>query len=57
MDIALLATINSNQKVSDAANLDVFKMAMNNCKQTGENTAEMIEAMDPNLGKNIDVRV
>lgn len=57
MDIALLATINSNQKVSDAANLAVFKMAMNNCKQTGENTAEMIEAMDPNLGKNIDVRV
>ncbi|URZ00955.1 YjfB family protein [Clostridium felsineum] len=57
MDIALLATINSNQKVNDAANLAVFKMAMNNCKQAGDNTTEMIEAMDPNLGKNIDIRV
>ncbi|KHD38326.1 hypothetical protein NL50_02140 [Clostridium acetobutylicum] len=57
MDIALLATINSNEKVNEAANLAVFKMAMNNCKQNGENTADMIEAMDPNRGNNIDVRV
>lgn len=57
MDIALLATVNSNIQTNDAVSFAVMKMAMNNSKQTGQNMTEMIKSADPNLGNHIDVKV
>lgn len=57
MDIALLATVNSSIQTNEAAILAVIKMAMNNSKECGEDTVQMIKSADPNLENNIDVRV
>ncbi|PJI07219.1 MULTISPECIES: YjfB family protein [Clostridium] len=57
MDIAVMATVSSNVRVCEQANIDVLKMAMNSSKQDGQDIAEMIQSMNPNLGNNIDTRV
>lgn len=57
MDIAVMATANSNARVCEQANIDVLKMAMNSSKQDGENITEMMQSMNPNLGNNIDTTV
>lgn len=57
MDIALLATVNSSVQTNEAASLEVIKMAMNNSKECGKDTVQMLKSADPNVGNNIDVTV
>lgn len=59
MDIGALSMVMNQSKVQNAANLSVMKMAMNTGKETATQMTEMLKnaAVDPNLGKHLDVRV
>jgi hypothetical protein len=59
MDIGALSIVMNQSKVQQSAGIAVMKMAMNTGKETATQMAEMMKnaAVDPNLGKNLDVRV
>lgn len=59
MDIAALSMVMSQSRVQESASISVMKMAMNTEKESAGQIAEMLKnvAVDPNLGKHLDVRV
>lgn len=62
MDIALLSAVSSNYRANTSASLDVMKLALDASKANGGNVVALLDSAapvsaDPNLGKNIDVRV
>lgn len=59
MDIAALSMVISQSKTQTAAGMAVMKKAMDTGKENATQMTEMIKniAVDPNLGKRIDVSV
>lgn len=59
MDIAALSMVMSQSKAQTAAGIAVAKIAMDTNKEAGTQMTEMMNnsAVDPNLGKYIDVSV
>lgn len=59
MDIASLSMVLNQSKLQQASSIAVMKIAMNTGKETAAHMTEMLKnaAVDPNLGKNLDVSV
>ena len=65
MDIAALSMNISQMKVAQQASISVFKMAMDTSKVQAVDLTQMLEAntkimeqsINPNLGKNIDIKL
>ncbi|MBT2293433.1 YjfB family protein [Paenibacillus albidus] len=58
MDIAALSTSLSQISLAQSAGLSVLNIAKNQAETQGQNLAKMLEtAIDPNLGKTLDIRV
>jgi hypothetical protein len=59
MDIAPLSMVMSQSRVQQSAGIAVMKMAMDTGKENATQITEMMKniAVDPNLGKHLDVRV
>ncbi|WP_160685259.1 YjfB family protein [Clostridium sp. C2-6-12] len=59
MDIASLSMAMSQTRVQESASIAVMGMAMDAGKQNATQMTEMISnlAVDPNLGKHIDISV
>ncbi|RCX18221.1 putative motility protein YjfB-like [Fontibacillus phaseoli] len=59
MDIAAAATVMSRTALSQAVGIRVLNMAKNQAEVQGQNLIQMLEQStgNPNLGKNVDIRV
>ncbi|GGG03880.1 hypothetical protein GCM10010912_55830 [Paenibacillus albidus] len=58
MDIAALSTSLSQISLAQSVGLSVLNIAKNQAEIQGQNMAKMLEtAIDPNLGKTLDIRV
>ncbi|RQN12310.1 putative motility protein [Clostridium butyricum] len=59
MDIGALSMVMSQSKVQESACISVMKMAMDTGKETATKMTEMMKnvAVDPNLGRHLDVKV
>lgn len=59
MDIAELSVAMSQSNVQQSAGIALIKKAMDNGEQNAMQMTEMMQsnAVDPNLGQNVDVRV
>lgn len=59
MDIAELSVAMSQSSVQQSAGITLIKKAMDNGEQNAMQMTEMMQnnAVDPNLGQHIDVRV
>ncbi|RIX50800.1 putative motility protein [Paenibacillus nanensis] len=58
MDIAALSTSLSSASLSQAVSIRVLSMAKGQAEQQGQSLVQMMNAsLDPNLGKNLDIRV
>lgn len=58
MDIGSLSTAMSQSSLSVAVGMKVLAMAKNQALQQGQDIVQMMQqSMDPNLGRNLDIRV
>lgn len=58
MDIAGLSMAMSQSKLMEQASLSVMKLALNTGKENAAEMTEMLEqSANPNLGRNLDVRI
>lgn len=59
MDIGALSMVMSQSRVQELAGISVMKMAMETGKETATQMTEMMKsvAVDPNLGRHLDVKV
>lgn len=58
MDIQRVSIEMATSKVTEQASTAMLKKSLDNYKQTGEQLTKMMElSVNPNLGKNIDVRL
>lgn len=59
MDIGSLSIAMSQSKVQQSAGIAIMKKAMDVGKENASQITEMMKnnAVDPNLGKNLDVKV
>lgn len=58
MDIAGLSMTMSQSKFMEQASLSVMKLALNAGKENAAEMTKMLEqSTDPNLGRNLDVRI
>ena len=65
MDIAAMSMFLNQAKLQQQVSTSVYRMALDNFEAQGETSAEMIKtalaeleaAVEPNLGRNLDVRV
>ena len=58
MDIQRVSIEMAANKVTEQASTAMLKKSLDNYKQTGEQLTKMMElSVNPNLGKNIDVRL
>ncbi|MCU6709021.1 YjfB family protein [Paenibacillus sp. J5C_2022] len=58
MDIAALSVAMNQAALSQAASLKVMNMAKGQAEQQGQNLVQMMNAsLNPNVGKNLDIRV
>ncbi|WP_082174056.1 YjfB family protein [Clostridium niameyense] len=57
MDIAAMSMSLNQWKLSEVAALSVMKMTMNSSNENAVRMTEMMEqALDPNLGQNLDLK-
>ncbi|MDQ2085092.1 YjfB family protein [Herbivorax sp. ANBcel31] len=65
MDVAAMSTMLSQSQIKQQASISVLKMAMDTGKRQmqdmtqmlNQNTKQMEQAVNPSLGKNIDVNI
>ena len=58
LDIAALSTSLSQASLSQAVGMKVLNLAKGQAEQQGQSLVQMMNAsLDPNLGKNLDIRV
>ncbi|MCR2803635.1 YjfB family protein [Paenibacillus soyae] len=58
MDIAAMSTMLSQASLSQAVGIKVLNMAKGQAEQQSQQLVQMMNAsLDPNLGKNLDLRV
>lgn len=58
MDIAGLSMAMSQSKLMEQASLSVMELAMNTGKENAAEMTKMLEqSSNPNLGRNLDVRI
>lgn len=58
MDISALSTVMKQNSLSQAVGIRLLKMSNDLATEQGQNIAKMIEqSAQPNLGKNLDIRV
>lgn len=57
MDIAAVSMAMSQNSLALAASLRVMSIAKDQANQQGQDLVQMLSSAQPNLGKNIDIRV